>query len=189
VPASKAGKVPALPPKLNVPPVPNVPPAPLPPVPIMPHANSSLKQLWSRQVSKPPVSHAMICVLQCDSAQLTPAGHDVEEAGGSVPEPVQPPLPKNEPPMPLAVPPWLVVPPPLVEVVPPVLELVPPELVPAPLPLPVELLEPPHAATAAQATTTLAIPYLIKFMTHPLVRPAQAGVAGEIITSGQKPPR
>ena len=74
--------------------------------------------------------------------------------------------------------------PPELELVPPELELVPPELllvpaelllVPAPLLLPLSLLEPLHATTAAQATTTLAMPYLIKFMSRPLLRPAQAG--------------
>lgn len=49
------------------------------------------------------------------------------------------------------------------------LEPVPPVLLPtpAPLPLPLLLLDPPQATALTQAMTTLATPYLIKFMMRP----------------------
>ena len=74
-------------------------------------------------------------------------------------------------------PPLLAEDPPVVDEDPPLLDEDPPELllVPAPLPFPELLLEPPQATAAAHATTTLAIPHLTKFMSRPFSVKAGTG--------------
>jgi len=144
------------------------------------HALTCSKQFAATHVWIAELSQAAICDAHFAWAQVAAAGQKADNAGGIIPvhppAPVPPVLvvpplvapapPDDEPPLVAELPATLEAPPELV----PACELAPPGLVPAPLPAPSLLLAPLHAS-AAEATTSAAMPDFIQFMTCPLVEP------------------